>query len=262
MSADREQAADLEAVRLVLRVSGVAFPRGVLGTEARALADALLAEARGEDLARLVDLVAAAHWEELSAPIASAVRRARPAAEDPAAMDAFARASALATSPDPTNPLARALALRAGTELAAAIGRARVRVAALDDQIGDDEELAALALSRVAGATVVDLLELEPDDFGIEIAEYVDDDGDDAVARLARETGDEEIRAWARDALRGLDLGATEAGRALAALAAVEAPADPAEDVVWVAAILALVAEGLEVAAADSLESQEDPDPD
>lgn len=234
---------DREAVESVLRVSGVAFPRGVLGPEAYELAAALVDDAPAERLAGLLDATAEAHWGEMQGPVAAAIARARSAAEDEAP---FRRAAELAASADPHNALSRALALRAGRELAAALARVDTRLRELE-RAPD-----GVAVTRAAGEIVVELLELDPDDFGPEIVDYVQagDDEEGAVGELARATADPEAREWARRSLRGL-AGHGPGGAAVAALAQEPPPEDPAADPVWVATILALVAAGVEQAAAE-----------
>lgn len=240
-----------EDVQRVLAVSGVAFPRGLLGAEARALAAAIAADADEETLAGGVRAVAGAHWPVLRAPIAAGVARAAARAE-PEDSAAFERVGALARSEDADNTLALALASRAGAELAAAIARAQARLARLAPALERADGDAAVEVTRVAGEIVVDLLELDPDDFAPEIAEYAGAEAGEAdVAALARATGDEDAREWAREALRGLPSGQA-AREAVVALASDPAPADAGEDVVWVAAILALAAEGIERAAVES----------
>lgn len=244
------EASRLAAVQHVLRLTGVAFPRGVLGGEATALAQTLATDARPEDLTTRLDAVAVAHWGDLHAAIGAAIARAASRA-DPSEREAFRIAAAMADTDDPANPLARALALRAGTELAAAYARAQLRFAPLEEVLADTDHEAALALGRAAGETVVDLLELDPDDFAAEIADYVDDTSDASVASLARATGDVEVRTWARDALGALTVGGPATRGALVALTGGQATEDPAEDVLWVGTILALVAQGLEAAAVE-----------
>jgi hypothetical protein len=239
------------AVRRVLNVSGVAFPRGVLGVEARALADAIAADADEQALAAAIRRVAAAHWPTLRAPVAAGLARGAARAEEED-REAFAWAESLARAEDPENTLALALAARAGAELAAGLGRAQARLARLGPAVERGDADAAVEVTRAAGEIVVDLLELDPDDFGPEIADYAGEDrGEAGVAALARATGDLDAREWAREALRGLPPG-SPARDAVVALAAPAPPEDPSEDVIWVAAVLALAAEGIERAAIEA----------
>ena len=248
------------AVRRVLNVSGVAFPRGVLGQEARELADAIAADADEEVLAAGIRRVAAAHWPPLRTPIAAGLARGAARAED-GDREAFAWAMSLAGSEDPDNTLALALAARAGAELAAALTRAGARLARLGPAVVRGDAEATFELTRAAGEIVVDLLELDPEDFAPEIAEYAGgESGEEGVAALARATGEADARAWAREALRGLPQG-RPANDAVIALAAPAPPDDPAEDVVWVAAILALAAEGIERAAVEAPDPSANGDP-
>ena len=113
---------------------------------------------------------------------------------------------------------------------------------------GGDSPDADLAL--VIGAIVVDLLDFDPPDYEDEIAAYLAaGESDEARRGLARSTGDEESRAWAREELRRVDdPAAPVTSRAVQVLAAGDPPEDPADDAVWVAAMLALVEQAVELA--------------
>jgi hypothetical protein len=239
----------------VLARTGLAFPRGLLGTEARALAAAMLAGAPGpERLRPLVMEVADAHWEVMRRPIEAALRRAavidgQSGGED---RDALEEAISWAAVPDPDNPLALALAARAGTELAAATRRAWEQLEAVEAALGAGD---AGRLTRAIGRIVIDLLDLDPEDFEPEIVAYVAREAEaghkSALDELARASGDSELRSWARETLADLDApGPPIALTTVRGLGAGALPEDPALDAVWVAAIEALAEEAVELAIA------------
>ena len=107
-----------------------------------------------------------------------------------------------------------------------------------------------MAASTAAGAIAADLLDLDPEDFGPEIAEYVAGGGrPEDVDELARSTGDPEIRTWARSAVASTvndDPEAPNAADGVRVLASGPPPEDPALDLVWVPTILALTQEAIE----------------
>lgn len=235
-----------EALTRVLALSGVALPRGVLGPETVALAEALAGEGGG-DVADLAAEAAAVHWRTLRAPMAHAVQHA---ARDAEGQDAEAYDIVLdwAYDPEPDNPFARALVVRAAMELQAAHSRARELMRHAEDQLTADDVRAAALTTAVAGAMAVVLLDLDPEDFGGEIATYLEADGaEDALDRLARETGDPELRAWARRAVTGIvEPEAPIVSAALVQIGAGEPPADPVYDLVWVPTVLSLAEEAAE----------------
>ncbi|MEW6583241.1 MAG: hypothetical protein AB1416_10835, partial [Actinomycetota bacterium] len=153
------------ALRRVLSLTGLRFPRGLLEDEARTLAAAL--QAGRTDVDELIRRTAAALWPELRAPTEAAVARGAGRAE-PGDAQAFALAAEWAASDDPDNPLALSLALQAGTDLAAAMGRSAARLEALGDALRRGE--GQVATARAAGLVAVDLLDLDADDFEPEIA--------------------------------------------------------------------------------------------
>lgn len=237
---------EIERFGMLLTRTGVSLPRGVLGAEARAYGHAIAAGAGSDVLAGLRRDTAAVHWPELRLAIGAALDRHGPEESDPTLADALA----LTLDERPDNPLALALAEDAGRLLAGVHERVQERMTVLDarlapDAVGDGDP------ALIVGAIVVDLLDLSPADYEDEIAAYVAR-GERETARreLARETGDDEIRAWARHELRGV--ARDDAPAATAALAAVTAsavPDDPADDAVWVATLLALVEDAVELAA-------------
>ncbi|MCC6831785.1 MAG: hypothetical protein IT200_10610 [Thermoleophilia bacterium] len=241
-----------EVLSRVLRRTGLAFPRGVVGEEVAALAAAL--ETPGtppQRLDRLVADAAEALWPELAASTAAALRMHRARAVEGDAGD-LEVALGWAETDDPGNPLARALVVRAAQELAASLARAERILAQAEPSVAGGGRGAAVAAARAVGAAAVALLDLDPEDYAPEIAEYVEagEDGD-ALDRLTRRTGDIETRAWAREALRVLGpRAAPRAGAAARELASEEPPEDPAEDAVWVPVMLALVEEAFERALA------------
>jgi hypothetical protein len=242
-----------EALLRVLARTGLGFPRGVLGPETWALARALSDEgAPGADPAELAGVAAAAHWPELRGPMEAALLRGA-AAAGPEDREAFEIVLPWAADEDPDNPLARALAVRAATELAAAGDRARQRLRAAEAAIAEGGPGAAVAAATAAGAIAADLLDLDPEDFDQEIAAYVEAGRrSEDIAQLARSTGEPEIRAWARGAVAATDDGEAPAASAgVRHLASGAPPEDPAEDLVWVPTILSLAEEAIERALVD-----------
>ncbi len=228
---------------LIVRTA-VVFPRGVLGAEARAFADAIVAGAAADELDRLRDATAAAHWDALRLAIGASVEQAVGDTPDVLATEALE----LTCDERPDNPFALALADAAGRSLAAVIERNTERLGVLERRLtggaSPDTELAL-----VIGAIVIDLLDLDPPDYEEEIAAYLAADETDAAGRdLARSTGDVDSRDWAREELRRVDArDAPVTSRAVQVLATGPTPEDPAEDAVWVAAMLALVEQAVEV---------------
>ena len=102
----------------------------------RALAAALSGRTAG-DVARLADAAAAVHWPVLQGPMEAAVQRGERNAEGDD-REAFAIVGEWAGDPDPDNPFARALAVRAAVEWAAAHARAREHLRAAEEDLGDD----------------------------------------------------------------------------------------------------------------------------
>lgn len=259
-ASDVSQAAVL---RRVLDMTGLTFPRGLLGSEATDLAAFIgTGDPDPVELRRLVRMVAAAQWPMLQGPTRAALAR-EPDPGMPGDLDALVVARAVADDPDPGNPLALALAERAGFDLAAVRARAldRLEVLAVTQAGGAHQPAALTALAATAGRIVVDLLALDPDDFAPEIAAYADAEAsaEREAPDLARATGDMEIREWAREALMSLDIPAPPLALAsVRGLAQGPVPQDPAHDVVWIATMLALADEAMELAAADQ-SAQDDP---
>ena len=232
--------------------SGIGLPRGLVGDEVRALADALAADvADAERIAVLTQAAAAAHWEQMRRPIEAALRRA--AATGPVEDDAaYAEAILLTEDPDPNNPLARLLVAQAAAALAAARARAQERMSALAAALGAPGARSGEAVADALGAMVVDLLDLDPEDYEPEITAFVGAGRDEAArAALARDTADAEVRHLAREALGVLDADPPEAAAAIARVAAGPPPDDPAEDPVWVATAVVLAEEAIALALAD-----------
>ena len=234
---------------------GIGFPRGVLGSEARALAGAMVTGAAEDELSPLRSATAEAHWEDLRLAMGAALERA---AGEGSADPRVAEALEFALDPSPDNAFAVALADEAGRALAAVALRNGERLEVLERRLATgappDDEL-ALAI----GAIVVDLLDLEPMDFEDEIGDYLGAGETDGARReLSRSTGDPEIREWARDELRLIDSDeAPVASRALRAIAAGSPPEDPADDAVWTAAMLALVEQAVEIAVVNEREDDD-----
>lgn len=225
---------------------GIGFPRGVLGPEARALGAAMVRGASETELAPLRASAAATHWGELRLAMGAALERA---AGDDSPDPRIAEALKLTLDESPGNPFALALADEAGRALSAALARNAERLGVLERRLGDgsppDDDLAL-----VIGGIAVDLLDLEPLDYETEIAAYVAAGETDAARReLMRSTGDLDSREWAREELRRVDEpDAPVASRAVQVLASGEPPEDPADDAVWIAAMLALVEQAVELA--------------
>jgi hypothetical protein len=240
-------------MRRVVDFAGLAFPRGVLGPEAMDLATALgLSDADPELIDTLVRRVAAAQWIALQGPMNAALARvdAPTSASDAQSLE---RARVFAEDADPENPFALALAERAGHDLAAVRARALDRLEALAAAQADgaDRPEALVALASTAGRITADLLDLDPDDFAAEVAAYADVDttAEAASPALVRATGDEEIRAWAREALSSLEVPAPpNALAAVRSLAAGPVPADPTDDVLWTATIIVLAEDAIDLA--------------
>jgi hypothetical protein len=245
-----------DALLRVLALTGVGFPRGVLGPETWALARALSDEgAPGGDPAELAEAAAAAHWPELRGPMEAALLRAAAAAA-PEDREAFEIVLPWAADDSPDTPLARALAVRAATELAGAGARARERLRAAEPAVAEGGPAAAVAAATAAGAIAADLLDLDPEDFDREIGAYVEAGRrPEDIAELARSTGDPEIRTWARSAVAATDdPEAPSAAAGVRHLATGPVPQDPAEDLVWVPTILSLAEEAIERALVDEAE--------
>jgi hypothetical protein len=237
-----------EALLRVLALTGLSFPRGVLGPETWALARALGDDAQpGADPAELAEAAAAAHWPELRGPMEAALLRGRSAAA-PEDREAFEIVLRWAADDDPDTPLARALAVRAAGELAAAGARARGHLRSAEPAVAQGGPGAAVAAATAAGVIAADLLDLDPEDFEPEITAYVEAGRrPEDIAPLARATGDAEIRAWARSAVAATDDPAAPAAAAgVRHLASGPPPEDAAEDLVWVPTILSLAEEGIE----------------
>ncbi len=239
---------DVQRFVMMLGRIGVGLPRGVLGSDARAYARAI-ADGDADDGTSLRNSAASEHWPQLRLAIGAALDRVDTADVDPTLTDA----RSLVDDEDPRNPLSIALVEDAARLMAAVMVRNRDRLAVLDRRLaaeggGDD-------LTRTVGDIVVDLLDLDPQDYEDEITDYLRVGASDhSRANLVRATGDEEMRTWAReelaDAVQG---GSGYAAGALAHLAASDLPEDPAEDPVWTAAVLALVDEAIELATVDQV---------
>ena len=248
--------ADMASMRRVIEMAGLAFPRGVLGPEAMDLAAAIGLGAPDPALVdALIRRVASAQWLALQAPMNASLARV-PVPDNVSDARALEQAIGFAEDADPENPLALALAERAGLDLAAMRARAldRLEALAVVQADGTNRPEALVALASTAGRLVSDLLDLDPDDFAHEIADYADVETTAEVAapELARATGDIEIRTWAREALASLDVPAPP--RALAAVRAIadgDVPVDAADDVVWTSTIIVLAEEAIELAAVE-----------
>jgi hypothetical protein len=239
----------------VLQRTGLGFPRGMLGEDVARLA-AALDRAHPAELDVLVTAATRGLWVHLQPPTLAAVRMhlARADGQD---REDLTTVLASAEREDPDNPLARAMTVRAAQELAAALRHAEDQLRAAEPAIADGGREGAIAAARALGAAVVELLDLDPEDFAPEIVDYVDrDQSAEALDAFARATGDLETRSWAREVLRPLQVDrAPAASEAVRMLAAGRPPDDPAADAVWVPAILALANEGLERALAQEADA-------
>lgn len=233
---------------MMLTRVGVGLPRGVLGADARALARSLAA-GTGGDAANRRERAAAEHWPQFRGAIGAALDRVGEVGEDPTLDDA----RALVDDDDPANPLSLALVDDAAGLLAAALMRTEERLGVLDRRLAGDQ--AGEDLTRTVGDIVVDLIDLDPVEYEDEIADYLRvGDSDASRAQLARTTGDDEVRQWAREELaEAMDGFDGAAAAALTRLAAGDPPQDPAEDAIWTATILALVEEAVELATVDQV---------
>ena len=227
----------------MLALTGLSLPRGVLGPETWALARALSDDAGpAGDPAELAGAASAAHWPELRGPMEAALLRDRRARGRPRT----SRRSTWSSSGRPTTTptrlwRARWPCARPPSSPRRAPAPAR-RLRAAEAAIAQGGPEAAIAATSAAGAIAADLLDLDPEDFAIEIAEYVEAGSrPEDIEGLARATGDPEIRAWARAAVASTEApGAPEAAAAVRHLAAGPPPEDPSEDLIWVPTILAL----------------------
>lgn len=224
----------------------------MLGDEAWSLAEAVLSD--GPDIAERTDDVSRAHWETLRAAMGVAIGRAADAADDAD----LAELVALTDDPDPTSPLALALALAAGRELAGVLGRVRRLVA----EAAATEDVAVAA--RATGEMAADLIDLSGEDLHAEIEAYVAAGQTPAALRaLARSTGDDELRGWAHEALDELDRRELAPGveRLRAVVSAGGVPQDPADDVLWVAVVTAVAEEAIDLALAAEAAGASEPGP-
>ncbi len=260
--------ADVAAMRRLLDLTGLAYPRGVLGPEAMDLATTLARVDPDPALVEtLVRRVAAAQWIGLQGPMNAALTRVG-TPDDPSDARALDQACAFAEHADPDNPLSLALAERAGHDLASVRTRAldRLEALAVTQADGPERPDALVALATTAGRITADLLDLDPDDFAAEIAAYADVDttAKDAMPVLVRATGDLEIRTWARDAIGSLDVPAPPLALAsVRGLAAGEVPDDAVGDVLWTATIIVLAEQAIDMATAQATAGDgDDPSPE
>ena len=240
---------DIDRFSVLLTRTGIGYPRGILGEDARFLA---WAAATGDGAPHDDRRRAAAelHWDALRGAMGAAFRRARAQGDDDPALEDAAR---LTEEENPDNPLSWALVDDAVHQLAAVLARSDERLEVLDQRLEDDSAEGDVA--RTVGDIVSDLLDLDVEDYEDEIAAYVRDGESDASrAELARTTGDAEMREWARSELAWVtEASDTTSGRALAAMARGPLPDDPADDPVWMSTILALVEEAVEIVQVDEL---------
>ncbi|MDH3225869.1 MAG: hypothetical protein OEM67_02110 [Thermoleophilia bacterium] len=241
-----------DALRRVLQVEGVDIPRFLVATHASKLAvQVASSESSGSALAPNVQRAAESLWPEMRPPVEAAIRRAG-ATVGPEEDEAFVIALEWASSQAADNPLALAMVARAAAALGSAINRSEERLRAAEVTVASGGREGAVAAATAVGASVIDLLDVDVEDYEPELVAYVDDDqSPEALDRLARETGETELRELARNLVRALhpdDSPATVA--AVSELAAGPSPEDPAKDALWVPAMIALAEEAIALAMA------------
>jgi hypothetical protein len=248
-----------DALRRVLQVEGVDIPRILVAAHASQLAvEVASTDSSGRALASKVQSASEALWPVMRAPVEAAIRRTG-ATVPPEEDEAFVIALEWASSDAADNPLALAMVARAAAALGTAINRSDERLRAAEVTVASGGREAAIAAATAVGASVIDLLDVDVEDYEPELVAYVDDDqSPEALDRLARETGDMELRELARRLVRALrpeDSPAMLA--AISELAAGPPPDDPADDALWVPAMIALAEEAIALAMASG---HEDPD--
>jgi hypothetical protein len=231
---------------------GVEFPRGLLGDEAWELGN--LIREQGAPPEEAVVGASRAHWEPLRAAIGAALARAEGSGlVEPGSL------SELTGDSDPTNALALALSEQAGRALAAVLERADAQIAALPESAEPSKVVV------VAGAIAADCIDLSSLDYEDEIETYLRAGETPAAMRdLTRETGDDELRAWAHDALDELDRRGHVTGlsRLRSVVSSAGVPVDAAEDALWIGVVTALVAEAIDIALAAEASAASEPPAD
>ena len=241
-----------EALRRVLEVDGVDIPR-LLASEALIPLATRIAEgdADGRAVAPQAAEAARTLWPVMGPPLIAALGRAAATGSD-GDREAIAVAEPWLEG-EPDNPLMLALVARSGAALAAAMDRSAGRFRSADTTLAAAEDAGgAIAVATAVGESVLDLLDLDVEDYEPELVAYVGrDQTPDALDVLARETGDADLRGLARTVVTAVPLDdAPGAALARDELAAGPPPADAAEDAVWVPAVLALAEEAIAVAIA------------
>jgi len=241
-----------DALRRVLQVEGVDIPRLLVVEQAASLAEQVASgEGAAAALAPKVQQAADALWPEVQAAIEAAIRRGG-ATVVPEEDAAFMMALEWADSDAQDNPLALAVVARAAAALGASIDRSQERFRAAEVGVVNGGPRGAVATATAVGESVIDLLDIDVEDYEPELVTYVEQDqSPDALDRLARETGDEELRVLARDLVRALHADdSPNTVAAVAELAEGPPPDDPAQDAIWVPAMLALAEEAITLALA------------
>jgi hypothetical protein len=244
----------------VLQVEGVEIPRLLVAENAlEAAVQIASGDSAGRALAPRVERAAEALWPEMSGPVEAAIRRGA-ATVAPDEDDAFVMALEWTSADARDNPLALALVARASAALGSAISRSEERLRAAEVTVANGGPQAAVAAATAVGSNVIDLLDLDVEDYEPELVVFVDQDqSPEALDRLARETGDDELRALARELIGVLspeDAPSTVA--AVAELADGPPPEDPAQDATWVPAMIALAEEAITLAMAAGHEDSGD----
>lgn len=249
-----------DALRRVLEVEGLGVPRVLVAERAREFAQRVReggGEQRRGDLENAVEAASSRIWPDMRHSLDARLRRAaatRPPDED----EAFMTALEWTASEDSDNPLALAVVARSAAALGAAMDRTQERLRAIEIQAEEGGPQAALAIAGAVGESVVDLLDLDVEDYEPELVVYVDhDQTPEALDTLARNTDDPELRAVVREML--LDLLPTDAPAASAAVSQMAEgapPVDPSDDALWMPAMLALAEEAISIALAAELNEQ------
>ena len=212
-----------ESLMRVLALTGLSLPRGVLGPETWALAARPLGRGRAR---RPIRRSWPGRPRRPTGPSCADRWRPRCCAPAGARPRRTPTPSTSCSSGPPTRTRTRRWRGRSrcgrppSWRRPARAPRARLRAAEAGIAQGGPD--AAIAATSAAGAIAADLLDLDPEDFAIEIAEYVEAGSrPEDIEMLARATGDPEIRAWARAAVASTEApDAPEAEAAVRHLAA------------------------------------------
>jgi hypothetical protein len=247
-----------EALRRMLEIEQLALPRLLVAIYARDLANALrTGDPAGPEAVEARAAAAATElWPQVGAAMEGVIRRTG-ALVPPEEDDLFVAGLEWASGDDPANPLALALVAQGAAALAAAMDRSQERLRAVEVTLEAGGPQAAVAAAGAIGASVVDLLDLDVEDYEAELVAYVEQDQTpEALDELARQTGELELRRIARDLMADLELAdIPHATAAVQLLAQGPPPADAAEDALWLPTMLALADEAIALAMVDEAAS-------